>query len=566
MTQTFGTQWLADKRVLQACKQIVSPKEIFASCIYGQRVYGFSGRKSDINILLIVSLYSPTIRGFSRRLDRANLSILVVDRQAFETDVARGKLGEMLTEIVALPYMPWKNARYLKKMEVKIKKRFVVELLEDIVRQYPEMAGELLIQPEYFMYEVFRRQAKLLPPSTFSFSAIFIGRMRERNINSVMDGYVEALKELDSEKHVVLVNGYLRINENFIEVTKQGSSRLTNILVSIQKALLPYTQSISKTTTALLRNPRLLTNRVFKRAEEETFKEWEETERYLLMPTPLGPVPLSDKITIKDFVRKAVPGGEALNIMVERMGGVLNSVFLISLQRNNETQKIVAKKYEDWLGFKWFPLALWALGSQSFAVMGSARLEREYAANQFLRKNGFPVPRVLYVSLKERLIFKEFVEGEKVSEAVKRIISSSPSKVSSNDTKVIRAVGWELAKVHLAGIALGDCKPENILAARTGRTCFLDLEQATRSGNQPWDVAEFLYYSGHYILPTQSDKAARTIASSFIEGYLEAGGRRLNVRKAASAKYTKVFSVFTLPNIIVIMANICKRMGGTSGE
>jgi tRNA A-37 threonylcarbamoyl transferase component Bud32 len=277
-------------------------------------------------------------------------------------------------------------------------------------------------------------------------------------------------------------------------------------------------------------------------------------------------VPLSDKITIKDFVRKAVPGGEALNIMVERMGGVLNSVFLISLQRNNETQKIVAKKYEDWLGFKWFPLALWALGSQSFAVMGSARLEREYAANQFLRKNGFPVPRVLYVSLKERLIFKEFVEGEKVSEAVKRIISSSPSKASSNDTKVIRAVGWELAKVHLAGIALGDCKPENILAARTGRTCFLDLEQATRSGNQPWDVAEFLYYSGHYILPTQSDKAARTIASSFIEGYLEAGGRRLNVRKAASAKYTKVFSVFTLPNIIVIMANICKRMGGTSGE
>jgi tRNA A-37 threonylcarbamoyl transferase component Bud32 len=499
-------------------------------------------------------------------LDRANLSILVVDRQAFETDVARGKLGEMLTEIVALPYMPWKNARYLKKMEVKIKKRFVVELLEDIVRQYPEMAGELLIQPEYFMYEVFRRQAKLLPPSTFSFSAIFTGRMRERNINSVMDGYVEALKELDSEKHVVLVNGYLRINENFIEVTKQGSSRLTNILVSIQKALLPYTQSISKTTTALLRNPRLLTNRVFKRAEEETFKEWEETERYLLMPTPLGPVPLSDKITIKDFVRKAVPGGEALNIMVERMGGVLNSVFLISLQRNNETQKIVAKKYEDWLGFKWFPLALWALGSQSFAVMGSARLEREYAANQFLRKNGFPVPRVLYVSLKERLIFKEFVEGEKVSEAVKRIISSSPSKVSSNDTKVIRAVGWELAKVHLAGIALGDCKPENILAARTGRICFLDLEQATRSGNQPWDVAEFLYYSGHYILPTQSDKAARTIASSFIEGYLEAGGRRLNVRKAASAKYTKVFSVFTLPNIIVIMANICKRMGGTSGE
>jgi len=92
--------------------------------------------------------------------------------------------------------------------------------------------------------------------------------------------------------------------------------------------------------------------------------------------------------------------------------------------------------------------------------------------------------------------------------------------------------------------------------------CFLDLEQATRNGNQPWDVAEFLYYSGHYIHPIQSDDAARTIAFSFIEGYLEAGGRGENIRKAATAKYTKVFSIFTLPNVILAIANVCRNAEG----
>jgi hypothetical protein len=367
-----------------------------------------------------------------------------------------------------------------------------------------------------------------------------------------MKGYLNALKELDAEKQVVLTDGFVRIDKNFVETTKRNSKRLSNMLISIQKALRPYIQNISSTTTVFLRNQRLFKKRAAKQTEEEMLKRIEETEKYLLIPTPLGPIPLSDKTSIQDIVRKTVPEGEKLKMEVEEMGGVLNSVFLLRLRRNHETQKIVVKRFEDWLGFKWFPLALWALGTQSFAVLGATRLEREYAINQVLRKNGFNVPRILYVSLKERLIFEEFVEGEKISETVKRIIASSPRRVAPNDAEVIDAVGKEIAKVHLLGITLGDCKPENILSMND-KVCFLDL--------QPWDIAEFLYYSGHYILPTRSDEAARTIASSFIGGYLEAGGKRENIRKAASAKYTKVFSIFTLPNITLTIANTCRKMG-----
>jgi tRNA A-37 threonylcarbamoyl transferase component Bud32 len=448
-------------------------------------------------------------------------------------------------------------------MEVQIKKRFVTELLEDLVRRYPELSTELLIQPEYFMYEVLRRKTKLVPPSTHDFSAIFLGDAREQTVDSIMNGYMKALRELEADQQVTHIDGYVRIDKDYAETTKRRSKPLTTILISIRKALLPYLQPLSDGAASLLQRQRLLASRAFRRTERRWLSELEETEKYLLMPTPYGPVSLSDKVTIQEFVRKALPGSDALKMTVHQLGGVLNSVFLISTREDHESQKIVVKKYEDWLGFKWFPLALWTVGTHSFAVLGATRLEREYAASQFLEKAGFHVPRVLHLSLRERLIFKEFVEGEKVSEAMRRVISAPSGSTPSKETETIRSAGREVARIHLAGMALGDCKPENILASPEGRVFFLDLEQAERNGNQPWDIAEFLYYSGHYILPTQSDVAARTIASAFIEGYLEAGGSRENVRKAAGAKYTKVFTIFTLPHVILVMANICKKMGGS---
>ncbi|MDH5448503.1 MAG: hypothetical protein OEY24_05655 [Candidatus Bathyarchaeota archaeon] len=550
-----------EDRILKLCKETASPQEIFAACFHGPRVYGYAKKKADVNVLLIVSAYSPKMRNFAKQIDSVNLSILAIDKKVFESDIEHGQFGEVAAEKIALPYQPWINPSYLEEMEVKMKKRFVLELLKNIILQYPELSTELLIKPEYFMYEAIRRRTRLFPPLKYSFLNMFKRKTRKQNVDFIMNGYLKALKELETENCIMSSNSYIKIDKDFIEATKRQRNRFSNILMSIQKALLPYIRGISsKITTAFPQNQKSFTKGSHQKTEKELLRQLGETEKYLLMPTPLGPVPLSDKTNIQDFVRKTVPGGEELEITIEEMGGVLNSVFLLRLQKNSETQKIVVKKFEDWLGFKWFPLALWALGTQSFAVLGATRLEREYSINQFLRKHGFAVPHILYVSLKERLIFEDFVEGKKLSEIVKQTISSLSKEGKVRNGEVLKTVGKEIAKAHSLGIALGDCKPENILITKDRKVCFLDLEQATRNGNQPWDIAEFLYYSGHYILPIHSDEAARIIASSFIEGYLEAGGKRETIKKAASAKYTKVFSIFTLPHIILIMANICRKI------
>lgn len=562
MTILANADALEEEHILEQCKETVGSKEVFAACFYGPNVYGHAYGKGERNILLIIPNYAPKISNLTKQIGDANLSIVAIDQKVFESDVERGKLGEVAAGIIALPYRPWVNPHYLAGMEVRIKKRFVLELLKNIILQYPELSAELLIEPEYFMYEVMRRRVKLFPPLIYSLLSMFRKGVKKRNIDSIMSGYLTALRELETENYVVLSDGYVRIDKDFIEATNRQRNTFSNILISIQKALLPYLRGVSLwTTSAFLQYQRFFSKNSNQKIGNELLRQLDETEKYLLMPTPLGPIPLSDQTNIQEFVRKTVPGGETLNITIEEMGGVLNSVFLLCLQKNHETQRIVVKKFEDWLGFKWFPLALWTLGTQSFAVLAETRLEREYSINQFLSNHGFAVPRVLYVSLKERLIFEDFVEGEKLSETVRRIIASSSKKGVIGDTETIKKVGKEIARAHLLGISLGDCKPENILITKDGRVCFLDLEQATRNENQPWDIAELLYYSGHYILPIHSDKAAKIIACSFVEGYLEAGGKKENIKKAASAKYTKVFSVFTLPHIILIISNICRKAG-----
>jgi hypothetical protein len=106
---------------------------------------------------------------------------------------------------------------------------------------------------------------------------------------------------------------------------------------------------------------------------------------------------------------------------------------------------------------------------------------------------------------------------------------------------------------------LGDTKPENILIGKNGEIFFMDFEQASRKGDQVWDVAEFLYYTGHDIPALVDVHVAERIAEAFIGGYLEAGGEAETAKKAGNPKYTKVFSVFTLPHIMIVISNVCRR-------
>jgi tRNA A-37 threonylcarbamoyl transferase component Bud32 len=283
------------------------------------------------------------------------------------------------------------------------------------------------------------------------------------------------------------------------------------------------------------------------------------SEQYLFVPTHNGLVPLSDSTGIEDFARKMFRTGVKADVKVEELGGILNDVFLVRVSTDGEEKRVVAKRFRDWSSFKWFPLTLWSVGTRSFVVLGRSRLEREYALNQLLRSRGFAVPKVLYVSGSERLIFMEYVEGEDFSETIRRAAVAKTENVLKSNLEIVARAGELLAKVHAAGVTLGDAKPENLLLSAEGEIFMLDLEQASRKGDKAWDVAEFLYYAGHYIPLFVEVRRAESIAKAFIRGYARGGGDVKIVKRAGNPKYTKVFSVFTFPHIMLVFSALCRK-------
>jgi len=556
------------EQIVNFCRRIANFRPIVGLCVCGDYALGLLDVKTPVEVLLIVDGFQPRVMNYIKFFGGKAVIVYAVDKWVFERDVDGGFLGEAFAVQLTFPYMPLKNEAYLKTEEVKLKKRIILELLENLVLDFPELSYELRIKPEYFVYETMLSRARLFPPLFYNLLNFLREDLREENLKCTMNGYAFALEELEKEKVVERTDGCFKISSEFACSVKSQRIRFINLLKSAQKALfLSLLGTFPKIFRILSQNREILLK--LQSFEDEKFKnacQIEDPKRYLLVPTANGLIPLASKMDIEAFSRKALSADVNAEIEVEEMGGVLNDVYLVKAKVNGEERRVVAKSFKDWSSFKWFPLTLWTAGTKTFALLGQSRLERECAINQFLNSKGFTVPKLLSVSHQERLVFMEYLEGESLEKIVKRIMSAKAESEIEKELKVVQKVGETVAKIHALNVTLGDTKPENILLGKNGEIYLLDFEQASRNGDKAWDIAEFLYYVGHYASPFVGARRAELTARAFIRGYLEAGGDLRAVKAAGKPKYTKVFSVFAFPHVIFAISNICQKADQLGSE
>ena len=546
-------------QILEFCKYIAGSNKIKA--VYACKSYslGNTNGMAPLEVFLVIYAFQPKLVNYVKTFCERNVIFFAVDQWVFERDVDKGFLGEALSASLLLPYIASTGEDYLFSQEVKLKKRLVKELLENLVTDFPELSHEIHIKPEYFMYEILWSRTRIFPPLIYTL--LNFDLKNKENRQAILNGYLKALKELEKEKIIELSNGYVKISRDFIATFREQKIRFTSLFKTAQRTLFVSMLKIFPRIISFLSESKDFPLMIQKALAENSgiTSQIEDPKKYLLVPTANGLVPLASRVDIEAFAKKTLRVDKNAKIVFEEIGGVLNDVYLIKIFVKGEERKFVVKSFRDLSSFKWFPLTLWTLGTRSFAVSGQSRLEREYAINQFLSSKGFAVPKIVHVSTAKRLIFMEYVEGENLEKIVKRIASSKNIQETAKDLDVIRRVGEKFAEIHALGVALGDTKPENIMVAQNGEIYILDFEQASRNGDKIWDVAEFLYYAGHHIPPLASPRIAELIAKTFIEGYLKAGGNVDTIKKAGKPKYTKVFSVFTFPHIMFIISNICRK-------
>lgn len=550
------------RQILDLCKRLAGTAKITAVLLLDNNSNAASSVKPPLEVVVVIRGFQPRLLSYVKVIDGRSILIFAVDKWVFERDVDRGFLGEAFASTLIFPYTVLDGKDYLHAQEISLKKRLILELLSNLVLSFPELSSILRIKPQYFVYEALLDRVRVFPPMAYSISNFMHSKFSKKEIYTVLSGYMEALEQLEKEKKVTLSDGYVMIPKTLIAASKNPKTRLAKISRNAPRTLFTSVFGVfpqllnflSQNTEALLKF------QIFPPKLEATpARRFVDPQKHVFVPTSEGLVSLADRIDIKEYARKLFLNDKNAAIKFERVGGVLNDVYLIKAQSNGTEKKVLVKRFKDWSGFKWFPLTLWSLGARTFTVLGRYRLESECAMSELLRREGFNVPKVLYISHNERLVFMEYIEGENLSDAIKRIAAAKDREKTRRDLVNIMRVGEILAQVHALNFALGDTKPENVIVSPADEIYLLDFEQASHSGDKAWDVAEFLYYSGHYLPPFNGNNPAEAIAKAFIRGYLKAGGDAGIIKKAGTSTYTRVFSVFTLPSAILAMSNVCKK-------
>jgi len=549
------------RQIHEFCKHVAGPCEIVAAAISDDNALEIGHSRTTAQVLVVIKNFHPRLMSYPRIIDGKNIVIIAIDQWVFERDIDRGFLGEALASSLIFPYSTIINENYLYLQETALKKRLILELLENLILGFPELSYRIRIKPKYFMYEVMLNRVRVFPPLAYGISNLLCGTTQKEQISRVLKGYLEALKLLEKQELIHFDDGYVTISKKFVMESKNPQVRLTNFSKRAPRALFSSVFGLFPQFLNFLSQSTEMLSKVQAfpwKKEFEEHPQFIDPQKYIFVPTTQGFVSLADKVDIRAYAKKVLAEGTYSTVKVEKFGGVLNDVYLMKAYSGKKEKRILVKRYKDWSSFKWFPLTMWSTGARSFAVLGTSRMEREYAISELLSSEGFNVPKVLHVSHNERLIFMEFIEGENLNNAIKRIATSQSTNQIEKELATITLVGENYAKVHALNVVLGDTKPENVIVDKENKIFLVDLEQASRDGDKAWDIAEFLYFSGHY-LPLDGETKAKALAQAFISGYLKAGGNVNDVKRAGILKYTRVFSIFTLPSIMRVMSNICKE-------
>lgn len=521
---------------------------IVASALYGSRVAGYAKPSSDVDVLLILENYDKGILYSYRRYYDYLFAVLTVDKALFEYDLEKGGLGEFVVGRLLTPFIPIEGGEYLRECSIKFKKRVILESLIGLQYEYPEAYLNLRIKPEFFLYEKLWKRASIYPPVKYSYTRMLSEELKHKNLPVMMEGFLEALRELENEGLVKFEDGYVVPNKS-LEV--ETSSKVLSIFKEVERATKAYVvHGYAGRRVSPMKVAWEFASKALRGGGSKKHGELETPEHYLYLPSSVGYVSVLERFSPKVLTERiqCFKGFEIESI--EKLGSTLNFVDLITLRRNDETRRIVLKRFKDWYGFKWFPLSIWTLGVQKFALKGKTRMLKEYSAFMRLSNWNLPSPKVIYISLADKLLLTEYVPGRTFDRILSDFFSG---REDSSVLETCRLIGKTMAEVHKRGMVLGDPKPENIKFSDS-KVYFLDLEQSSMGGDQAWDLAELLYFTGHMTL---NSRKAELYASSIVDGYLEVGDRTI-VSKVANLKYIRVFTMVASPNVLLAMSKVCK--------
>ena len=510
-----------------------------AVAAYGSKVAGYARPDSDYDLIVVAKRFKGRIR-YQYVHSPVTSAALVVEAELLERDAVKAYLGEFVSGRLLNIYEPLLNGDLIRKAEVESKKRVIAEEILEIESLYGEFAQDLVIPLEYFLFNKLHKRAMVYPPALYSYIKTYTCPSGEENKAFTLEGFAEAALSLQS-------SGILRFE------SKGGTPHVRISGEGLRSRAFASILSLFNLTTRGVRQYAVhgYAGRVgfnvfkdealskVKRMQEKADppEELEEPKRLIGLQEGLI-LPKTEQMV----QRLATLSGFAAYTKKEKSLGEIYSTAKLLMLRGaaGGEARFVLKYFADIRSVKWALLNVWSL-SHKFSTSPQARMHREYQASIVLRSRGVATPKIVGAVLDEKVLVKEYIEGDRLSDVVQGLLTGR-----SEGTGTVERFGEAMGAVHRAGYALGDSKATNVIVGGDGGLYFTDLEQATEGGDQAWDVAAFVYYQAKLSF---KEAGTKKVAEAFLEGYKRANGVE-NIVKAKSPKYVAPFRPLTAPQML----------------
>jgi len=189
------------EEIISLSNELSDSYDLTASCISSSESLNFLKKSNSCDCLLVLKDYDKGIRYDHRKINKEiNVAFLLVDKELFEIDVKKGKIGDFIAGRLLTPFSPLVNPEYLLKMEQTFKKRVIKEEIESLIINYGELSRSIIIKPEYFALVRISKRSRTFPPLRNYYSRIFDGNLEKTDLNLIMKLLIEIGGDIKQQK------------------------------------------------------------------------------------------------------------------------------------------------------------------------------------------------------------------------------------------------------------------------------------------------------------------------------------------------------------------------------